>query len=233
MKTRAIVGIVALAGTAFAAQAQEMVTFSWAFTEVLANTTTPVANPNGLIEPGEGAELRLSVSFTPAVGGAITYTPPPGTGNGTVGGLASIFFDLSASAGHNGTFHNITRLGAWGIGGVGSIEANGVTAAQAGQFPLPGQTANPANPINNIWRVRWTPNSYENRVVTFTAGKAAASSGTGAGLYIEYGGDPEDPAYVSKQVAGNFGSAQITVIPSPSSLALLGLGGLVVGRRRR
>jgi hypothetical protein len=233
MKTRAIVALVALAGTAAMAQAQEMVNFNWSFIEVVANTTTPVPASNGVIDPGEGAELRLSVSFTPAVGSSVSYTPPPGTGTGSLGGLASIFFDLSASGGHNGTFHNITRLGAWGIGGVGSIEANGVTAAQAGQFPLPGQTANPANPINNIWRVRWTPTSYENRVVTFTAAKAAASSGTGAALYIDYNNDPEDPAYIAVNAGANFGSAQITVVPAPASIALLGLGGMVALRRRR
>jgi hypothetical protein len=233
MNTRVALVLAAVAGSAAMANAQALMTFNWSFTEVLANTTTPVANPNGLIEPGEGAELRLSVSFSPAVGSAFQYSPPPGTGNGTVGGLSSIFFDLSASAGHNGTFHNLSRLSAWGIGGIGSIVTDGVNAAQAGQFPLPGQTANPANPINNIWRVRWTPTDYTSRNVTFTAGKAAASSGTGAGLYIEYGGDPEDPAYISVAVAGNFGSIQVPVVPSPSSLALLGLGGLVIARRRR
>jgi hypothetical protein len=233
MKTRVALVLATLAGTAAMANAQALVSFNWSFAEVVANTTTPVPVSNGVIDPGEGAELRLSVSFTPAVGTAFQYTPPPGSGTGSVGGLASIFFDLSASAGHNGTFHNLNRSPAWGIGGIGTIGADAVTAAQAGQFPLPGQTANPANPIGNIWRVRWTPTSYENRVVTFTAAKAAASSGTGAALYIDYNNDPEDPAYIAVNAGANFGSAQITVVPAPASIALLGLGGMVALRRRR
>ncbi len=37
----------------------------------------------------------------------------------------------------------------------------------------------------------------------------------------------------NNQVQGSFGSASVNLVPAPSALALLGLGGLVAGRRRK
>jgi hypothetical protein len=233
MYTRRTLALAAAAFAAVPAHAQELVTFTFSWIEVQAGTTLPVAFPNGVVNEGEGAELRLTVGFTPAVGQPISYTPPPGAGQGTVGGFADMFIDVHASAGHNGYFHHQTRLAGWTIGSNGTIDANGVYAIGAGQFPLPGMTANPANPIENIWRIRWTPNDYTSRIVTFTSAKAAAAGGTGAALYIEYTGNPQDPEYISKQVAGNFGGIQIPVVPSPSAAALIAVGGLAIARRRR
>jgi hypothetical protein len=95
--------------------------------------------------------------------------------------------------------------------------------------------ANTQNPIANTWRIVWTPSSYTQRIVTFTVQKGAGGTigNTGAALHVQYGGTPESPDWTSKQVPATFGSIQIPVVPSPSSLALLGLGGLVVARRRR
>jgi hypothetical protein len=235
MRPRLALSFAAAALAASSAHAQELVTFNWSFVETIANTTSPATGPlagNGVIDPGEGAELRLTVSYSPAAGAPISYTPPPGSGNGTVGGLAQIFFDLNASAGHAGVFHNQSRAAMWTVGSVGAIEADRVHSIGAGQFVLPGTTANPENPISNIYRVRWTPSNYDNRVVTFTGAKTTAS-GSGASLYVEFTGNPQSPEYITKQVAADFGSLQISVVPSPSSLPLLGLAGLAIARRRR
>ncbi len=45
------------------------------------------------------------------------------------------------------------------------------------------------------------------------------------------GGNP--PGLITQLASPDFGSVSDTVVPTPSSLALVGLGGLVAGRRRR
>jgi hypothetical protein len=228
----------ALASLAAAAHstAQELVTFTWSFTEVVANSTTPATGPlanNGVIDPGEAARIALRVSFSPPVGSPAAYTPPPGTGEGTVAGFASMFLDLFSGAGSEGTFSNIVRAPGWALGTSGTIHPGGISFIQAAQFPLPGgNVMNPVNPILNIWRVVWTPQDYLPRSAHFSSAKSLSATGTGASLYIEYGGDPEDPMYVSKAVPANFGSLQIPVVPAPSS-ALLLIAGAVAARRRR
>jgi hypothetical protein len=228
--------LTALAGFASHVTAQELVTFHWSFTEVVANSTTPATGPlagNSAIDPGEGAEIRLTISFTPGVGSPATYTPPPGTGQGTIGGFASAFFDLLAPAGHGGVFHNRGPGPGLPPNPSGTIEPDAVRNVSIGQFPLPGQPAPPANPIVNIWRVRWTPTDYTARIVEFTAAKSISTSGTGAALYIEYTGNPQEPAYLSKSVAADFGSLQIPVVPAPTTLVIFSAGLLAAARRRR
>jgi hypothetical protein len=232
---RIVACLMAVAGSAQVARAQELVTLHWSFTEVIANTTVAATGPlagNGVIDPGEGAQIRLTVSFSPPVGTLSTYTPPPGSGIGTVGGLASVFFDLRAGSGHDGTFHNMRRRPGWSFGPIGTIVPDGADSAQVGMFPLPGQSADPANPIENIWWLHWTPNQYSPRIIEVTASRAAAASGTGAALYVEYSGNPLDPAYIAKQVAADFGSVMIPVVPAPSTLVLLA-GAAALGTRRR
>jgi hypothetical protein len=235
MKTRAILALTAVAGLASAASAQETVTYTLSFVEVQAGTNTPVANPNGVVEPGEGARVQVSVNITPGIGSNATYTPPPAPGTGTIAGLGSIFFDLTQSNAQGGTWNNIGRATGWNLGSGGTGNAGGgLDAAQAGQFVLPGSVANSTNPVANIWRGVWTPSTYANRTVTFTSVAAAAGGANHSSILIQYGVDPDgNPQYVGKFVGGVFGNVNIPVVPSPSSLALLGLGGLVAGRRRR
>jgi hypothetical protein len=236
MRRLSIPAALAMVVTAAPVVAQELVTFHWSFTEVIANTNIPATGPlagNGMIDPGEGAELRLTISFTPGVGSPATYTPPPGTGLGNIGGFASASFDLHAPPGHGGIFHQIAGrpLGGWGFP-FGSIEPD-VVRGQNGLFPLPGSPANPENPIDNLWRVRWTPTDYTARIVEFTAAKGIATAGTGAALYIEYTGNPQAPEYISKSVAADFGSVQIPVVPAPTTLVIFSAGLLAAARRRR
>lgn len=80
----------------------------------------------------------------------------------------------------------------------------------------------------------------------FTVNIAALSAGTvdwtvggGIGTFaIEIidvnanpGGNP--PGEITGVADANFGSARVEVVPAPSAMAVLGLGGLVAGRRRR
>ncbi len=234
MKTRAALGILAAAGLASSAFAQESVTYTLTWTDVLAGTTTP-GNGNGQIDPGEGARISITANITPGIGSPATYTPPPPPGTGTIAGFGSLFLDLLGTNANGGTWSNITR-GIWALGGAGTGQASGnIIDVQAGQFVLPGGTANSSNPINNIWRGVWTPSDYSSRNVGFLSAGAVTSGGQHTSILIKYGTDAGgNDQYVGKFVSGNFGgTGNIPVAPAPSSLALLGLGAMVAGRRRR
>ncbi|MBL9031311.1 MAG: PEP-CTERM sorting domain-containing protein [Phycisphaerae bacterium] len=247
MKTRAILGLVAAAGLASAANAQESVTYVITFSECLANTAGTPGNGNGVIDPGEGVRVAIRATITPGIGSTATYTPPPPPGTGTIAGLGSIFVDLIGTNLNGGTWSNFTRNAAanpggiagggnWALGGQGTPEANGnVSAAQAGQFVLPGSTAQSQNPVGNVWRATWNPGDYTGRTASIAVVAAAAAGSNHSSILIQYGLDGNgDPQYVGKFVSGVFGNTgNIQIAPAPSSLALLGLGGLVAGRRRR
>ena len=81
---------------------------------------------------------------------------------------------------------------------------------------------------------------------SFTVGIVANSSGivdwtVGGGIgtfaleLIDVNANPGDnpPGETFQIAAPDFGSARVTVVPAPSAMAVLGLGGLVAGRRRR
>jgi len=236
MKTRAALAVLAVAGLAAAANAQ-VVNYAWTWSEVNAGTSTPVAVSNGQIDPGEGARLALSVTIVPGIGSPATYQAPPAPGNGTIAGLGSVFFDLFGTNANGGTWAVNRRATGWALGGIGDPQANGdLTAGSAGQFVLPGFIALPTNPVNNIWAMTWTPADYSARTASFQSAGAAAGSGNHSSILIQYGEDPQtgDPLYVGRFVDGGVGgSGNIPIVPSPASLALLGLGGLAMARRRR
>jgi hypothetical protein len=174
MKTRATLALAVVAGLPLAAAAQEsyLVTYSW--NEVLAGTTTP-GNGNSVVDPGEGARIRLGVTAqingTSAIGQTISYTNPAPGGTGTVKGIGSVVYDLV------GDSNGATANGAWMPAGPGFLGpaapfTNGQSpgTAQPGgssvhgmggsQFIAPGGTANPANNNQQLFRGVWTPTSY-------------------------------------------------------------------------
>lgn len=235
MQTRALSALVAAAGLAAAAQAQENIAYTLSWIEVVAGTSTPVPAPNGQLEPGEGARIRLSVNITPGIGATATYTPPPAPGAGTIAGLGSVFFDLAQTNAFGGTWTNFNRLPAFALGANGSPQADGgIHAAQCGQFVLPGNFANSTNPINNIWQATWNPSDYTIRPITFRVQGAVAGGNNHSSILIQYGTEPGtgDPLYVGRFVDATFGQVTIN-IPGPASLAVLGFAGLATIRRRR
>ncbi|MFN0131599.1 MAG: hypothetical protein ACKVW3_03555 [Phycisphaerales bacterium] len=245
---RAAAGLAIGVGATERALAQERVTYSLTWSEVLANTNQPVPSPNGTIEPGEGVRIAIRATITPGIGAMATYTPPPPPppGTGTIAGFGHCTLDLLGSNANGGSWSNITRNaesnpggipggGNWTLGAAGTPEANGnLTLLQAGQFVLPGMTANATNPIANLWRGTWTPSSYAMRSVSFR--NQSGGDPGGQSLLIQYGFDANgDPQYVGKFVAGTYGSTgPIPIVPSPGVfVAALTAGGLILSRKRR
>jgi hypothetical protein len=241
MRSNALVGSmfvsgIAAAATSLSAQQSNIDVFvNWHFVEVVAGTNTPVANPNGVLEPGEAARIVMSIEFSPPVGTLVTYPPPPGPGVGTVAGLGGARYDLaSATPGWQGTWTHFQRRPEWALGSIGSPawNGNGIEGAQVGQFPLPGTVANPENPIPDIWSAVWTPADFSARVVRF------ASFGQifelGASVYVQYGTDPTTnaPLYITARTQSHHGYVEIPIIPAPGTGGLV-LGLLLLGSRRR
>jgi hypothetical protein len=97
---------------------------------------------------------------------------------------------------------------------------------------------NLANSVSPIWTGIWTPASYGAASVSFALANGTANPNTQANAIIvrdssNTGGHSTGTVYVGRGADNFGGGVNISVIPTPSSLALLGLGGLVASRRRR
>ena len=255
MKTRAALALAAVAGLASMAQAQELIRVSYSWLEVVGATTTPVtgAAANSVVDPGEGARISISIQAlingTSAVGQTATYTPPPPPGTGTVRGIASMIYNFvgdNGAASAQGTWGTRSIAGALSTGAFTGNSLSGGAVLDSfggGQFVAPGGSAISTNPISNAFRGVWQPTSYVNRTVNWKcAPGTAAPSGQQNGMLVAYGvtqPDPSDPTtwydnLLTKYVGSDFQNGiNIPVAPAPSSVALLGLGALVAGRRRR
>ena len=197
-------------------------------------------NHNGEIEPGEGALLRLTVSFSNqnTVG---TFAPPVGPySSGTIRGFGGAFIDLIGTGGADGNWdtapaHGYGVMPPWNIVGPpgnGVPAANGaqLTQVQFGQFVFMPIQVNTTNPISQVFTALWTPSSFAGRWVTFTVASSAAAGTLHSQVLFETSPTSLAGAYCN----ANFGSVMINVgIPAPSSLALLAVGAAFAARRRR
>ena len=258
MKTRSILALTAVAGLATAANAQfittagisAQLTLSWVEDPAFAH------NDNGVLETGERALILMNAAFT-ANNPDVSFNPPIGTfTHGTVLGLASCYLDLRSAAGdatgaYNGgvtaptgtsTGPNAGNTGTsgygvrglWRLGGAvanGTPASNGFQNIGPGQLPPDPSSANTTNPISNLERLGWAPASYSTRTQTFAVSPAGGTA-QAVGLYMDLDGVLGGAAYL-QNTAVTFGSVNIPIAPAPGSLALLGLGGLVLARRRR
>jgi hypothetical protein len=201
------------------------VTHTWRWVEVEAGTTTPVPNPNGVLESGESAMVFLDISYSPAAGSPHTST----FGTGTLRGFGSQFFDLYGPAGTGGTWSFLERRPGFAIGPAGTPGSLGIFDIVVGQYPLPGQMPDPLNPIDGAFRAVWTPGSYEPRLVEFVQQSSNPSA-----VWVEYL-DPvtQQPTLEVIAVPRTFGSVQIPVVPSPGIGVVAGLAAAFLGSRRR
>jgi hypothetical protein len=195
-------------------------------------------NGNGILEPGESAVLRLTVSMTPAVDTVIRFTGGQGGPTGTLRGIASGFIDLTGTGRTQGPF-NLDPLAGYGVqhswdtvnSFPGFPNGTGLWNIQFAQFPTGSSSVNTTNPVVNVWSAAWTPSSYSARTVTFGTAPASASGGEASAVIIKWG-----PLNANIQVAtclSEFGNINIPIVPAPAGLALLGLGGVVASARAR
>jgi hypothetical protein len=222
MRTRSqwcfcFVGSLGLAGSCAAQDAFVQISLAWR--ETYAGTVMPVANPNGLLEPGESALFDFTIRFTP-VG---TLVPHMWGGYGHVLGLGFALIRLFSHGGAEGTwshyyvappFHSIQIA-----------DPDGTLFADIGQgaaWPV----IDPRNPV--IWTALWTPDSYDIRNVDFYL---VPPHGFPARLRVA---DEINPLSIADALAVTIPDAiQIGVVPAPGAAAVCGLAAFLACRRRR
>ena len=159
---------------------------------------------------GETATATMSASWTGVTG---SY-------------LSSVNVDLNAS----GAFVAVSNVAAvaWnnvalGFNGQGTASGANIIGLQASQFSLipPFNTANP------ILITTFTVTGTAEGILSYTSSNAAGAPFP----YSVTGPVFSDPVVEFSNSALSSGSLVVT--PAPSAMALLGLGGLVAGRRRR
>lgn len=252
MNSRMLVVLAAAAGLTAQVRGQEMIQVSYTWSEVIGGTLTPVASPNSVLEPGEGARIGINLfamkNGIDAIGQTTTYIAPPGPGTGTIRGIASLFCTVIGDSGQ------ATAAGSWNDRAfspalpdgnfAGTVQQNGAMVYSLGGFQsVPtGQTGNASNPIQEAFRGVWTPSGYSPRVVFFRA-VSATQFDQDCSVLIQYGSgfvDPMDPTteyplYFSKFVHTDFGGwINIPIAPGPGcGVVLAGAAALHARRRRR
>jgi hypothetical protein len=190
-------------------------------------------NGNNLLEPGEGARVKLTVTMSPPSGTAGTWatTVSPG-GSGTYRAIQAVFLDIVGAGGAEGVWTDIVvdELFELGLNGTPAAGGTRVNNINAGQLPPASGGINTTNPMVNLWMGTWTPSAYATRSVTFTTANGSANPNSQANAIIV-----RDPTANTTVFIGRghdvFGSVQIPIIPAPASVAVLGAG-CVWGVRR-
>jgi hypothetical protein len=246
-------GAAALANAQAGSNPPVTVTYTLTWTEVSAVAPYgPVGNPNGQLEPGEGARFAFTANMSPAPGTAITYSTSFLTGSagaGIVGGFWAGDLNLTGGGGgasaagtwlvnqNTSPSGNPLRLGvlppfAAGFptsSGTANANGSGITDIQPAQFGADSSGLNSANPTPTMWRGLWIPTDYTSRTVPF-----ALSIGSLGLQTLIFAQDNTVTFPVPIPANSNYGNGvNVPIVPAPSSLVLLGLGGLVAARRRR
>jgi hypothetical protein len=255
MHTRAaLLPVLSAAGLACAqAQTTPPITVTYHLTWIEASAAAPYApvpNPNGILEPGEGARFAINASFDPGPGTPVTFpaTLNPGSaGSGVIGGVLSGNLDL---VGDNGAMSaagswvlsanslpplNPTRLGTippFHTGSFnGTVNAAGTAVADISphQFQLEYTAYNSASPTPVMWRGLWLPSSFEPRAVSFHL--QLGSLGLATRLFVL--DDAPFPEITPVQAFSAYTSTSVPIIPAPPSLAAVFLAAIAAARRER
>jgi hypothetical protein len=203
-----------------------------------------VPNPNGELEPGEWALITMDVSFTNQFGHA-DFSPPIGTfTGGTIVGFGAGFLDINGSGGTQGTFNISTPQAnsagtsgfgvrsSWRLAGNGTVNpgSSGIVNLQFGQFVVDPALANTLNPITNMYRMLWQPNSFASVTRRFDPVGAAIAGNEFAAVYLDLNGTVGASIYVNPANV-TFRGVEFP-IPTPASSLIL-LAAAPWRRRRR
>jgi hypothetical protein len=195
----------------------------------------PVPNPNGLLEPGERALLRMSESFSNqnTIG---HFSPPVGTfSQGTIRGFGTAFLDLYGLGGAQRSW-NVDTLQGFGVNpmwdlaeGEGTPSLGGalLTDIQFGQFPL--QFIATQNPVPSIWTGVWTPESFGARTVQFGLAGNPAVGRYVTSVILTVNRNFAAVAFCAHEL----GSVSIPVVPAPGAAPALCLATAGFSARRR
>ncbi len=213
MKIRAL-AVLAVAGLAAATNAQPIETLTYSVEWDLASISSG-ANTGGVY-----------VTITPDIGTTTAWNTKPGTGQaGKLMAFASSIMNLlNTQNGTNGalTWSVPTDVNAANLPGTDD-GAGGIKLSQAGQFGPPvNPTPNTKQKVK-ILDLKWTLGVLGNYDVSY------ATQSTSGKVFLDVGLS----AWVGENAVKVDGKGGFSVTPAPASLALLGLGGLVAGRRRR
>ena len=168
-------------------------------------SVSDTGNGDGVIEPGESALLIMSGTMSP-----------------NAAGFAGSIYDIIGGANWDtGSVDSyVNRLNE--LTDDGALQANGdILLIESFQLPsaFNGNYVSD-NPIE-LYYITWTPADYTARTVSVGDANHLNNS-----VYTDSFG-------TSVEYSGVAGSTSFDVVPAPASMALLGLGGLVAGRRRR
>jgi hypothetical protein len=161
-------------------------------------------NGDGVVEPGESAVMTLWAEMVPGA-------------TGFAGSIYDLSGDAMWQAGTVVDYDNLLDS----LTDDGQLQGdNSITNIESFQLPpLFNPNFDASNPIA-LYRVIWTPASYEGAFVTIS------TSHINFDVYTDDFGTNEG-------YRGEVFDGLIKVVPAPASAALLGLGGLVALRRRR
>lgn len=166
-----------------------------------------VANPT--LQPGESTTITLSASY--------------GAGDYAIAGIATDLVDLTEREG----FSELMLIAPMDGPGTsaGTLVVEGVEGILAGQlnFPPAGIYADPTNPIA-FWQTTFTLGDITSRTILELETRT-----TRFDVYPERG-SARSESRLDGLVEGR---ATVALLPAPGATAVLGLGVLAMGRRRR
>jgi hypothetical protein len=228
------------------------ITYHLTFTEVSAQAPyAPVASPNGLLEPGEGARFEITASMSPPPGTRVTYDRPWGVGHagaGYIGGFWSGDVNLTGDGGGAGAAgvwivnHNSAppgdpnRLGVLPPFDAGAPLSNGtpisggasVVDIQPAQFGINIPAVNSASPTPAMWRGVWLPQGHVPRTIPFQL--SLGSLGLPPAFFAV---DDSISIPMALQAVGAFEQPlELHIVPAPATALVLGAAGFIVGRSR-
>jgi hypothetical protein len=246
---KALFGIVAAAGLASAANADLVQT--WRAVVVpndpsgnSADPSTAGASSGTTLNVANGQSVLFILSLN------LTDTTIPAGANAASGsilrGIGAATSQLVGTANANGSWNPVNSSGGGIYNGNGTsgiaIPGSG-TASNANQIVGLGVLSNglltgggaAGTGISNtegvdILGILWQPNNYSNRSVTFV-GSPFGSANDNV-LWFRNGGNGAGGQSYPVTPTGTT-TFTVNIVPAPASLALLGMGGLIAGRRRR